>query len=178
MSAPEAKIAKRTVTLLQELAAQNVFTPQAGERCRRVLPSAIRQIRVLEGSENIRTAVGFANLPLPAMLVCAMPVETASPMGVSLADDEVVRIAIQVVENTPQDASTGIATYAYWMSEIRKRLLAVPNPFLQDTTASEYDPYVVYVVKRLSADAAAKLRHNQSVGLLVFQVMVRHPRGV
>lgn len=177
MSSPEANIVERTVTILKGLAAQGAFLPSAGERCRSVQPSAVRQIRVLEGSEQTRTSAGIGNIPLPAILVAAMPVDTVTPSGVSTADDEVVRIAILIVENCQQSGQTNFRTFGEWQGIIRKAILVTPNPFLQDAPPGDYDPYVVQVVRRASVDAATFLRHSQVVAQFVFQVMVRHQRG-
>lgn len=176
MSVPETMILDRTVTLLKQMAANNVFTPRAGERCRQVHPSAIRSFRVLEGSEQTRTPAGVANIPLPAILVSLMPVDTTN-QGVSTADDEVVRVVVLIVENSPQSNQSQTTTFQHWQAAIRQALLVTPNPFLQDAAASEYDPYVVSIVKRTQADPASFIRSAQVVAQLVFQVMVRHPRG-
>jgi hypothetical protein len=63
-----------------------------------------------------------------------------------------------------------------WMLLIRSALLQIPNPFLQDADVEVYDPYVVHIVKRLSAEAQSLIRHEQQVAMLSFQVMVRHHR--
>lgn len=177
MSSPETRILSRTLTILQTLAAQNKFVPVEGERCRQVHPSAIRQVRALEGSEQTRTSGGVGNISLPAILVSALPVDTATPSGVSTADDEVVRVAILIIENCPQSNLTTFKSFSQWQSIIRQSLLVTPNPFLQDASPTEYDPYVVQTVRRTSVDPAAFVRSAQVVAQFVFQVMVRHPRG-
>ena len=74
------------------------------------------------------------------------------------------------------DSSGPLQTYMDWMDLIRTEVLAIPNPFLQDADVEVYDPYVVHIVKRLSAEAQSLIRHEQQVALFTFQVMVRHHR--
>lgn len=177
MANPEFKIVERTTKLIQSLAAAGRFTASGGERVRRVLPIAVKTWRVTDGSQdNQSPSAGVVNTILPAIFITSVPVETRIGSGVNCADDEVVQVAVQILDSAPHSNTGASRTYTDWMSLIRAQLLTVPNPFLQDATPTEYDPYVVHVVRRVSAEAQSLVRNRQTVALMIFQVVVRHHR--
>jgi hypothetical protein len=173
MSAPEWNILNRTLTICRDMAAAKVFVASQGEVVRAVAPNAIK---VWKAVEQGRGETGLVNLALPAIRISVLPVDSTIGAGLNCADDEVVRLAIQILDSSNFDQSGPLKTYMDWMNSIRSILLQVPNPFLQDADVEEYDPYVVHIVKRLSAEAQSLIRHEQQVAMLSFQVMVRHHR--
>lgn len=173
MAAPEWNILNRTKLILKDMAATKQFVASQGEVVRSVSPDAIRIWKAVEQGRGLN---GFENIGLPAIRVTSLPVESTIGAGLNCADDEVVRIAIQILDMSNYDQSNPIRTYMDWMDLIRTELLAIPNPFLQDADVEVYDPYVVHIVKRLSAEAQSLVRHEQQVALFTFQVMVRHHR--
>lgn len=173
MAAPEWNILNRTRLILESMAATRQFTASQGEVVRPVPPNAIR---VWKAVEQGRGENGIQNIALPAIRITSLPVESTIGAGLNCADDEVVRIAIQILDVSNYDSSGPLRTYMDWMDRIRTELLAVPNPFLQDADVEVYDPFVVHIIKRLSAEAQSLVRHEQQVALFTFQVMVRHHR--
>jgi|694.fasta_scaffold00458_58 hypothetical protein len=173
MAAPEWNILNRTRLILESMAATRQFTASQGEVVRPVPPNAIR---VWKAVEQGRGENGIQNIALPAIRITSLPVESTIGAGLNCADDEVVRIAIQILDVSNYDSSGPLRTYMDWMDLIRTELLAVPNPFLQDADVEVYDPFVVHIIKRLSAEAQSLVRHEQQVALFTFQVMVRHHR--
>lgn len=173
MSAPEWNILNRTLTIVRDMAATKVFVASQGEVVRAVAPNAIK---VWKAVEQGRGETGLVNLALPAIRISVLPVDSTIGAGLNCADDEVVRVAIQILDSSNFDRSGPLRTYMDWMDSIRSELLQIPNPFLQDADVEVYDPYVVHIVKRLPAEAQSLIRHEQQVAMLSFQVMVRHHR--
>ena len=173
MAAPEWNILNRTKLILKDMAATKQFVASQGEVVRSVPPEAVR---VWKAVEQGRGANGIEHIALPAIRVTSLPVESTIGAGLNCADDEVVRIAIQILDMSNYDSSGPLQTYMDWMALIRTEVLAIPNPYLQDADVEVYDPYVVHIVKRLSAEAQSLIRHEQQVALFTFQVMVRHHR--
>lgn len=158
------------------MAEENAFVACQDEQVRSVVPLAVRIWKVVEGGERVRTSDGMQNLILPGILITALPVESTLGAGLNCADDEVHRIAIQIVDSIPHQHEGPTRTYTNWMNLIRLQFTAVPNPFLQDADPEEYDPFVVHPLKRLPAEAQSLVRHEQQVSMFTFQVMVRHHR--
>jgi hypothetical protein len=173
MSAPEWNILNRTLTIVRDMAAAKKFVASQGEVVRSVAPNAVR---VWKAVEQGRGESGLTNLALPAIRVTVLPVDSTIGAGLNCADDEVVRVAVQILDSSNYSSSGPLRTYMDWMLLIRSALLQIPNPFLQDADVEVYDPYVVHIVKRLSAEAQSLIRHEQQVAMLSFQVMVRHHR--
>lgn len=158
------------------MATLNQFTAVGGERARRVVPQAVQIWTVPEGDKRTREQGGrLENIIMPGILISLVDATTDISAGLNCADDIPIRLTIQIVDNVVHQQSP-IATYTTWMNAIRKMLLTVPNPFLQDAVPSEYDPYVVHVIKRISAEAQSLVRHDQQVAVFNFQVMVRQHR--
>lgn len=176
MANPDWAILDRSYRILQTAAANGEFVAAQGERVRSVIPQAVRIWKVVEGSERNRTPDGMQNMILPGILVTALPVESTLGAGLNCADDEVHRIAIQIVDSIPHQHEGPSRTYTNWMNAIRLKFTTVPNPFLQDADVNEYDPFVVHPLKRLPAEAQSLVRHEQQVAMFTFQVMVRHHR--
>lgn len=176
MANPDWAILDRTYRIIQTAAANGEFVAAQGERVRSVIPQAVRVWKVLEGSERNNTADGLQNLIMPGILITPLPVDSTTGAGLNCADDEVHRIAIQIVDSTPHQHESPARTYTNWMNVIRLKFTTVPNPFLQDADPEEYDPFVVHPLKRLPADAQSLVRHEQQVAMFTFQVMVRHHR--
>jgi hypothetical protein len=63
-----------------------------------------------------------------------------------------------------------------WMAAIRLKFTAVPNPFQQDADPAVYDPYVVFPLDRVPAEARSLLQNQDQVAMFTFLVMVRHHR--
>lgn len=175
MANPEWLILDRTYRIIRDMAAERLFCASQGERVRTVLPNAVSIWSIVEGGRTPEQ--GLTNIIMPGILITALPVESTIGAGLNCADDEVHRIAIQIVDTVPHRGHEGpIRTYGDWMNLIRLEMTAVPNPFLQDATATEYDPFVVHPLKRLPAEAQSLVRHEQQVAMFTFQVMVRHHR--
>jgi len=171
---PEWNILNRTHKILLDMAAMKQFTAAQGERVRTVIPQAINIWNVAEAG---RGEFGLQDIIFPGILVSMLPVESTIGAGLSCADDEAHRIAIQIVDAVPHLAQQGpIRTYGDWMNLIRMKFTAVPNPFLQDADPDVYDPFVVHPLKRLPAEAQSLIRHEHQVSMFTFQVMVRHHR--
>lgn len=176
MASPEWNILNRTHTIIRDMAAARLFTASSGDRVRMVVPQAVRIWKVIEGSQRNRTADGMQNLILPGILVTKLAVDTTIGAGLNCAEDEVVRIVIQIVDSSPHQHEGPIQTYDDWMNAIRRRFTTTPNPFLQDASPEDYDPFVVHPLKRLPSEAQSLVRHEQHVSMFTFQVMVRHHR--
>jgi hypothetical protein len=174
MSNPEWNILNRTKTEILRLVSANTFVAAPGERVRSVIPMAVEIWSVPEAG---RTDGVLQDLIMPGILISALSVESTLGAGLNCADDEVHRIAIQIVDSQSYNSQRGpIQTYGNWMNRIRSVFTAVPNPFLQDADPNEYDPFVVHPLKRLPAEAQSLIRHDQQVSMFTFQVMVRHHR--
>lgn len=173
---PGGHILSVTHKMITTMAAQRAFVAYGGEAVRQVSPEAVRIWRVLDGSQRNRSnEVGLQSLVMPGILITPMKIDEMEGGGTNCADDEAIRVTIQIVDSAPHQHEN-IQTYSVWKNLIRKKLLAVPHPFLADTDPSVFDPYVVNVLRQAPADAQALIRNEQQVELLVFQVMVRHHR--
>ena len=170
---PEWNILTRTQNILKDMAAGRIFVASQGEAVRTVLPEAVRVWKV---PEQGRGGNGLQNMALPGIRVTILPVDSTIGAGLNCADDEVVRVAIQILDTAPYNKSTPIRTYTDWMNLIRLKFTAVPNPFIQDADPEVYDPFVVHPLKRLPAESQSLIRHDQQVAMFTFQVMVRHHR--
>lgn len=173
---PEGKILWRTHKLIQEMAEQGVFVAQEGEPVRTVSAEAVLIWRVIDGGSQRRSPEGVRNIVLPGILVTPVSVEGNPGSGLNCADDETVRIVIQIVDTTGPGHREDLQTYGIWKNAIRAALTPVPNPFLQDSTVAVYDPFVVHILRRVPADAQSLVRNEQQVEIMAFQVMVRHNR--
>ena len=173
---PSGHILSVTHTMITLMAAQRTFVAYGGEAVRQVTPEAVRIWRVIDGSNRNRSnEVGLQSLVMPGILITPMPVNELDGGGTNCADDEAIRVTIQIVDSAAHQHEN-IQTYSIWKNLIRKKLLTVPHPFLANTDPSIFDPYVVNVLRQVPADAQALIRNEQQVELLVFQVMVRHHR--
>lgn len=170
-TSPEWNIFDRTVKIVKSLAAARRFVAAQGELVRSVPPEAVQELTVVESGG----ATGISNTRLPAILITSLGATTQMGAGLNCADDEAHRVVIQVVDSAkvPSGNSRPIRSYLDWMNVIRLELTAVPNPFLQDADISVYDPFVVHVLRRVPAEAAHLVRHEQRVAMMAFQVMVR-----
>lgn len=174
MASPEWNILNRFVSMVRQMAANDAFVPYYEERVRTVIPAAI-DIRKAVGA-GLSPSSGHTGMILPAILITPLPVDTTIDGGLNCADDEVVRIAVQIVDSSINSVTLPLRSYSEWMGLIRAAILANPNPFLQDADPAVYDPYVVHILKRVPAEAQSLIRHEQQVAVLTFQVMVRHHR--
>lgn len=172
---PEANILNRTVTLIKALATAGQLAAVAGEPIRSVRSEAVQIWRVTEGSPSSRTAAGFANCIMPAIRVTLLPVSDTGG-GTNRQHDERVQVAVQIIDNTPHTPAAQFVTYQAWANEIRKAILVVPNPFLQDSDVTVYDPYYCGIMQKVPAEARSLLDNSQQVCVLVFFVIVRHNR--
>lgn len=165
-----------TYKIIKEMAAQRVFVAYEGEAVRQVSPEAVRVWRVLDGSNRNRSPeAGLQSIVTPGILITPMPIDGQAGGGLNCADDEAIRVTIQIVDSAAHQHEN-IQTYSIWKNLIRKELLAVPHPFLADTDPAIFDPFTVTILRQAPADAQALIRNEQQVELLVFQVMVRHHR--
>lgn len=173
---PSGHILSVTHKLITLMAAQRAFVAYGGEAVRQVSPEAVRIWRVIDGSNRNRSnEVGLQSIVMPGILITPMPVNELDGGGTNCADDEAIRVTIQIVDSAAHQHEN-VQTYSVWKNLIRKKLLTVPHPFLANTDPAIFDPYVVNVLRQAPADAQALIRHEQQVELLVFQVMVRHHR--
>lgn len=173
---PEWNILNRAHLVVREMAADKVFTAKSGELVRSVPPSAVHVWKVVEGTDSKRTSTGLANISLPCICVTHLAVDSTIGGGLNCADDEVIRIVIQILDHNPRQSDRPLRTYDEWMAAIRLKFTAVPNPFKQDADVTVYDPWVVHPLKRLPAEAQSLVRHQDQVAMFSFQVMVRHHR--
>lgn len=173
---PEGNIVWRTHKLIQKKAEQGIFVAKFGEPVRSVSGEAVLIWRVVDGGSQRRSQDGIQNIVTPGILITLMGVEGRPEGGLNCADDEAVRVAIQIVDTSTPHHREDLRTYGVWKNAIRSALLTTPNPFLQDATVAAYDPFVVHILRRVPADAQSLVRHEQQVDLMVFQVMVRHNR--
>lgn len=176
MSAPEWNILDRTVRVIKEMAGKGVFTASGGELVRSVPPQAVLVWKVVEGAGDKRDETGLRNISLPAIAVTALGAKSTVGAGLNCADDEAVRVAIQILDHNPFNHDKPIRTYMDWMAAIRLKFTAVPNPFQQDADVEVYDPYVVHPLDRLPAEAQSLVRQQNQVAIFSFLVMVRHHR--
>lgn len=170
---PEVAIWTRTETVIKNLAAAGTFVASRGELIRRVDPIAVGTWRT---SSEKRGTHGVFGIALPSIRITLLGTDSQMGAGLNCADDEAVRIVVQVLDDAPYSEPAPIVTYSDWMKAIRSAILTVPNPFQQDADVSVYDPYVVHVIRRLPAEEQSLVKHDQQVAMLVFQVMVRHHR--
>ena len=113
---------------------------------------------------------------MPGIVVTLLGTKSTLGAGLNCADDEVVRMAIQILDHNPFNHDGPLRTYLDWMAAIRKKFTTVPNPFIQDRDITVYDPYVVHPIDRLPAESQSLIRHQDQVAIFSFQVMVRHHR--
>ena len=173
---PEYNILNRTLLLVKDLAAVNTFVASENEAVQPVSPTAVQLWKVVEGTQLTQGSPGVTNLLMPGILVTPMVVETSSQGGLNCADDEKVRVAIQIVDNNPHTQNSVIRTYGDWLIAIRNRLTVLPTPFQQDADQTKYDPWLVNILRRVPADARRLLQTEQTVAMMVFEVQVRHHR--
>lgn len=173
---PVGHIIRVTHTLIRTMAADRVFTAYEGEPVRQVVPEAVRVWRAIDGSNLNRSAErGLQSINMPGILITYVQTNTQPDGGLNCADDEAVRVIIQIIDSAPHQHED-IQTYSIWKNLIRKKLLEVPHPFLAGTDPNIFDPFTVTILSQAPADAQALIRNEQQVELLVFQVMVRHHR--
>lgn len=174
---PEHVILERTLTTLKTMAAEREFTRSANEAVRSIFPNTVLRWITLEGSQQNQQS-GFVNVPKPSLLVTPMPVKSAQEGGVSCANDEIVTIVIQIVDDSAGSrASSGpYRTYVDWMNRIRHTILTNTQLFRQDFTAAVADPYYVGPKDRVPSDPQKLWRHDQAVAAFSFFVKVRHHR--
>lgn len=176
MANPEFNIITRTKQEIVSLAAEGAFIAAADESVRPVNPSSVVVWTVPEGDDMRRTNAGLQNFPFPAITISPVRITTQPGRGLNCAEDEAIRVAVQILDNQPVSRGRYFASYGNWISAIRSALLVTPNPFLQDANVNEYDPFVVHPIERIPAEARSLLNHNQRVSYFLFQVMVRHHR--
>lgn len=176
MSAPEWNILNRSHLVLKEMAGNGLFTASVGELVRSVPPQAVVKWKVVEGAGDKRDGTGLRNLSLPAITVTTLGAKGTVGAGLNCADDEAVRVVIQILDHTPFNADGPLKTYMDWMTAIRLKFTVVPNPFKQDADVNVYDPYVVHPLDRLPAEARSLVEHRDQVAIFSFLVMVRHHR--
>lgn len=160
MPSPEFIILSRTANIIKSMAAAGDFVASANEKVRRVTPVAVKLWQTVEGTADTRSPSGFVNIVLPAICVVPVPMEISPNNGLNCADDEVLQIAVQVLDSSPHGSSTLLSTYLDWLMKIRYKLLAVPNPFHQDASPEVYDPYVVHILRRAPVEAQSLLKHK------------------
>lgn len=172
---PVGHIIKVTKALIRTMAAQRKFVAYEGEAIRQVVPEAVRVWRAVDGS-NLKRGDdgGLQSIVMPGILVTYVQTNTQPDGGLNCADDEAVRVIIQMVDSAAHQHED-VQTYSIWKNLIRKELLKTPHPFLANTDPAIFDPFTVTILTQAPADAKA-LMHEQQVELLVFQVMVRHHR--
>lgn len=173
---PEGMILWRTHKLIQTLAEQQVFVAKHGEPIRPVSAEAVLIWRAIDGSSQRRNPDGIRNIVTPGILITLTAAETQMGAGLNCADDEAVRIVIQIVDSSGPYHREDLRTYGVWKNAIRAALTTTPNPFLQDAVVEDYDPFVVHILRRVPADAQSLVRNEQQVDVMAFQVMVRHNR--
>lgn len=167
----------RTRREIAAMAASKQFVASGGEAVRTVDPVCVFVWQVVEGDRGIRTdGDGTQNIPRPAIVISPVSVSSPPGQGLNCADDENVRVVVQILDSQPGRAGQMFQTYGDWILLIRKVILTTPNPFLQDADVNIYDPFVVHQLQRVPAEAKSLLDHEQRVALFVFQVMVRHHR--
>lgn len=173
---PEYLILYRTLRTLRAMAAEREFVRSASEAVRSVLPATVLQWRTLEGSDH-NQQTGFVNLPKPCILVTCLPVRESTG-GVNCANDEIVTIVIQIVDDTggSQISQQPIRTYMDWMNRIRHEILDNLLIFRQDFDPAIADPYLVHPKDRVPADPQKLWYHEQQVAAFSFFVKVRHHR--
>lgn len=176
MSAPEWNILDRTYRVIREMAGNGLFVASNGELVRPVTPAGVLKWRVVEGETDKRGPTGTQNMNLPAILVTSLGAKGTVGAGLNCADDEVVRMAVQILDHTAHNVGGPLRTYMDWMAAIRLKFTAVPNPFKQDADVNVYDPYVVHPQDRVPAEARSLLQNQDQVAIFTFLVMVRHHR--
>lgn len=173
---PVGHIISVTKSLVRTMAAQRVFVAYEGEAIRQVVPEAVRVWRVVDGSNLHRAPErGLQSINMPGILITYVQSNTQPDGGLNCADDEAVRVIIQIVDSAAHQHEN-VQTYSIWKNLIRKELLKTPHPFLANTDPEIFDPFTVTILSQAPADAQALIRNEQQVELLVFQVMVRHHR--
>lgn len=175
VTSPEWVILERTVKELKKMAAERQFIRSGNEAVRSVFPSAVLRWITLEGGEQ---NTNFMNIPKPCMLVTPMPVKE-SPTGTACANDAIVTIVIQAVDdNSSSRQSSGpVQSYMDWMNRIRNQILGNPMIFRQDFNPAVADPYGVWAKDRIPADPQRFWRHQQAVSAFSFFVKVRQHRS-
>lgn len=176
---PERLIWERTLTTLRTMAGEREFTRSAGEVVRSVSPKAILRWITTEGAEHNQN-VGFVNIPKPAILVTCLGIKEAAEGGVNCAQDIVVTIVIQIVDDsTGATQSQGpYATYMDWINRIRHRILGSQTIFRQDfADPGVADPYGHWAKNRVPTDPQRLWRHSQQVAAFAFFVKVRQHRA-
>jgi hypothetical protein len=176
MSAPEWNIFDRTHRVIREMAGNGVFVASEGELVRSIPPAGVLKWKVVEGAGDKRDETGLRNISLPAITVTSLGAKSTVGAGLNCADDEAVRIVVQILDHTPFQYDGPMRTYMDWTKAIRLKFTAVPNPFQQDANVEVYDPYVVHPLDRLPAEAQSLVRQQDQVAIFSFLVMVRHHR--
>lgn len=174
---PEYVILERTLTTLRTMAMEREFTRSGNEAVRSITANTVLRWRTLEGARHNQND-GVVNVPKPCLLVSLLPVRTGMEAGTNCAEDEVVWITIQIVDDTSGSrASSGpYRTYLDWMNRIRHELLETPMLFRQDFDPAIADPYYVGTKDRVPADPQKLWAHDQQVAVFAFFVKVRHHR--
>lgn len=175
---PEHVILARTLTTLKTMAADREFIRSADESVRSIGPNMVLRWTTLEGASHNQQG-GFVNVPKPCLLVTPMPVKSAIEGGVACANDEIVTIVIQVVDDSAGSrASSGpYRTYVDWMNRIRHTILDDLTLFRGDFDPAVADPYYTGPKDRVPADPQRLWRHSQTVAAFSFFVKVRHHRA-
>lgn len=175
---PEYLILDRTILTLKNMAAEREFVRSADEAVRSVVPNTVLRWTTLEGSQQNQQN-GFINVPKPAILVTSMPVKSAVEGGVACANDEIITIVIQIVDDSSGSRSSSgpYRTYVDWMNRIRHEILDNLTLFRADFDPAVADPYYTGPKDRVPADPQKLWRHSQSVAAFSFFVKVRHHRA-
>ena len=173
---PEYLITHRTLTTLKTMAADREFVRSADEAVRTVVPSAVLRWITIEGGSHNQQA-GYVNIPKPCILVTPLPTKEGTG-GVNCAQDEVVTMVIQIVDDSAssRQSSGPYRTYVDWMNRIRHEILDSATLFRQDFNAAIADPYGVWPKDRVPSDPQRLWRHSQQVSAFSFYVKVRHHR--
>jgi hypothetical protein len=174
---PESVILERTLTTLKKMAARREFVRSRNEAVRSIVPNTVLRWRTLEGARH-NSQDGVVNVPRPCMLLTLLNTKTAVEGGTNCAEDEVIWVTVQIVDDTngSRISSGPYRTYSDWINRIRHEILETPTLFRQDFDPAIADPYYVGVKDRVPTDSQRLWTHDQQVAVFAFFVKVRHHR--
>jgi hypothetical protein len=175
---PEYVILERTLTTLRTMAMEREFVRSGNEAVRSITANTVLRWRTLEGARHNNND-GVVNVPKPCLLVSMLPVRPVMEGGTNCAEDEVIIITIQIVDDTAGSrvSSGPYRTYIDWMNRIRHRIMETATLFRQDFDPAIADPYYVGAKDRVPSDPQKLWAHDQQVAVFAFFVKVRHHRN-
>ena len=117
-----------TVGTLREMAQQNRFVAQGEDRIKPVNEKSVlgrfgRRDPALDGKER--------NISMPGFTVTYLGMSGGPSQGSLCHDERLVRILVQLIDNTDGTARKNAETYFYWMTLVREYLQA--NPYDAET---------------------------------------------